>query len=365
MHRLLTLIKKEFQSLWRSPQSRRLLIVPVLLQTLIFPFAATLEVKNSTLAIDNQDHGAASAELIARFAAAKAFPKILMLHGDKEVKAALDQQQALLVIRFDSDFSRRVAAGENADIQALIDGRRSNSAQIAFGYARQIVQQYFAEKTRLQPAARLVVQHFYNPSLEYRWFVLPSLVAIITTIGCLMVTALSLAREKEEGTFEQLLVSPLTPAYIMLGKAVPGISVAILQGLVIATAAVLFYGVPFTGSLLVLLLGLFFYGLALSGCGLFISALCRNQQQAFLGVFSFMAPAIILSGYMAPIENMPWVLQQLSAANPLTHCILIVKGAFLKGYGLSDALPQFLALLLIASITLSFAYGMFRYRSLQ
>ena len=369
MHALITLIKKELQALFSSNQSRRMLIMPVILQLLVFPFAATLEVKNSTLAIYNQDGGAASVEVMQRLAAAKAFPKMIMITSEDQLRDVIDRQKALLAIRIPQDFSRQLAIGQAAHIEAIIDGRRSNSAQIAYGYALQIVQQYVLEQAtpgQLQTMpAEIVVQHLYNPNLEYRWFVLPSLVAIITTIGCLMVTALSLAREREEGTFDQLLVSPLTPGYIMLGKAIPGILVALLQGTIIALAAVFVYRIPFNGSIWLLYLSMFCYGLSLSGFGLLISAICANQQQAFLGVFGFMSPAVILSGYMAPVENMPAPLQIVAAMNPLTHAIIAIKGIFLKGFTFSQTWPHLWPLLLIATVTLTMAYTMFIRRSGQ
>lgn len=366
---LITLIRKEMQALFSTRRSATMLIMPVILQLIVFPFAATLEVKNSTLAIYNQDGGAASIEIIQRLAAAKAFPKLIMIHSESQLKDTLDRQQALLAIRIPQDFSRQIATGQAAHLAAVIDGRRSNSAQIAYGYALQIVQQYVLEQAT--PAqlhtlpAQIVVQNLYNPNLEYRWFILPCLVAIITTIGCLMVTALSLAREREEGTFEQLLVSPLTPAYIMVGKAIPGILVAMMQGTIIALAAVFVYRVPFSGSIWLLYLSMFFFGLSLSGFGLFISSICTSQQQAFLGVFGFMSPAVILSGYMAPIENMPRALQLVAAANPLTYAILAIKGIFLKGYTFSQTWPHLWPLLLIAAVTLTLAYTMFIRRSGQ
>lgn len=343
-----------------------MLVVPVLLQLLVFPFAATLEVKNSTLAVFNEDAGAASIELIQRLSAAEAFPKLINVTSDTQLKEVIDQRKALLAIHIPQNFSRQIINEQPALIQAIVDGRRSNGAQIAFGYAQQIVQQYALEQTNQRTIpAEIVVQNFYNPNLEYRWFVLPSLVAIITTIGCLSITALSLAREREEGTFEQLLVSPLTPVYIMIGKIVPGILVAMLQGTIIALAAVFAYQIPFSGSIGLLYLTLFCYGLSLSGFGLFISAMCSNQQQAFLGTFGFMAPAVLLSGYLAPIENMPPALQVISAINPLSHSIVAIKGIFLKGFTFTQIWPQLWPLLLIGAATLMLAYALFIRRSGQ
>jgi len=359
LYRLLRLIRKELQVVMGDKKTRLMLVMPVLLQTLIFPFAATLEVRNATLAVYNQDAGAASQELLQRLSRTPSFTRLLPVHSEAEVQAALDDQTALVLLRIPQHFSRNLAAGAPAPLQILMDGRRSNSAQIAMGYVSQVVQSFGAERGA-HPTSRLVLRNVYNPNLDFKWHVLPSLVAIITTIGCLTVTALSVAREREEGTFDQLLVSPLTPAYIMVGKAVPGVLVALFQGGIIATVAVFGYGVPFSGSLPLLILGLVCYGLALAGVGLFISSISETQQQAFLGVFAFMVPATTLSGYISPIENMTVFFRILAYINPLTYCIRIVKGAFLKGFGFADAWTAIGPLLLISFCTLSIALYLFR-----
>ncbi|MFI4983043.1 MAG: ABC transporter permease, partial [Nevskiales bacterium] len=352
--RLLTLILKELQLALRDPQSRRLLILPVILQLALFPFAATLEVKNSVLAIFNQDQGAESRELVQRFAVAKAFPKILFVTSQREFTRVIDEQRALLGIEFPADFSRTLAAGRSASALAVIDGRRSNSAQIAYAYAQSVVQDYAAERAAAagqQSASRIVVRHWFNPNLDYQWFMLPVLVAIITTLGSLIVTALSIAREREQGTFDQLLVSPLTPGLIMIGKTVPAILIAFGQATLIALAAVFVYRVPFHGSVLLLYGSMLFYALSLAGFGLFISSLCETQQQAFLGVFSFMVPAVMLSGFVAPVENMPAFFRGLAWIDPLSHFIVIVKGLFLKGYDLALIWPNLWPLLLTTVVT--------------
>jgi len=359
LYRLLRLIRKELQVILGDKKTRVMLIMPVLLQTLVFSFAATLEVRHATLAVYNLDGGAASADLLQRLSHTPTFAQLLPVHSEREAQAVMDRQEALVLLRIPPDFSRRLALKQPAPLQLLIDGRRSNSAQIAMGDVSRIIQAYTAEQG-VQPTSHLELRYIYNPNLNSKWHVLPSLVALITTIGCLTVTALSVAREREEGTFDQLLVSPLTPAYIMAGKAVPGILVALFQGGLIVSVAVFGFGVPFSGSFPLLMTGLVCYGLALAGVGLFISSISSTQQQAFLGVFAFMAPAVNLSGYVAPIENMPFFFQVLAYMNPLTYCINIIKGVFLKSYGFSDALPDLWPLLLIAFGTLSLALTMFR-----
>jgi ABC-2 type transport system permease protein len=366
-HRIRTLVMKELQALLRDPQGRRLLIVPVILQLVLFPAAATLEVRNNTLAVLNRDAGAASSELLQRFGKAKAFRKLIMLGSEEEMRRVINERRALLVIQFPADFSRQLASGGQPSLQVILDGRRSNSGQIALTYLQQIIQEYTDElaSRTTAPAAgasTTIVRHWFNPNLQYVWFIVPSLVAIITTVSTLVVTALSVAREREQGTFDQLLVSPLTPGMIMLGKAVPAFIVSTAQATIILLAGIFAYRIPFRGSLLLLYGSMPFYILALVGFGLVISSVCSTQQQAFLGVFSFMMPAVLLSGFVSPVENMPHWLQVITWANPLRHFIVIVKGVFLKDMGIAPVIASIWPLVAIAVVTLTAADIAFRRR---
>ncbi len=362
--RILALIRKELQAQLRDKDSRRLLIVPVILQLALFPFAATLEVKNATLAIFNQDSGQNSIELMQRFANAKAFPTLKLLHNINEVRDTINNQRALLVVSFPSDFSRKIDAKKTASLQMIIDGRRSNAAQIAASYIQEIVLNYENElQTYRGTNSITIIRNWFNPNLEYQWFILPSLVALITTIGCLIVTAMSVAREREQGTFEQLLVSPLTTGGIMLGKIIPALMIATVQATIILIAAIWVYSVPFQGSLFLLYTCLLCYGISLSGIGLLISSICNTQQQAFLGVFGFLMPAISLSGYIAPIENIPEPLRTITWFNPIRHFIVITKGIYLKGFDFALVWQDLWPLLIIALITLSLAYFIFTKQS--
>ncbi len=365
LYRIATLIRKELQALLQDRQGRLLLIVPVVLQLAVFSFAATLEVKNNTLAVFNEDEGPESVELIQRLSRAAAFTRLLLLRGETEVRQTLDEQRALLVLKFPSDFSRSVAAGHPAALQALLDGRRSNSGQIALGYVNAIVREWWDDRNAAQgrkPVSQIVVRHWYNPNLDYVRHIIPCLVAIITTISTLVVTSLSVAREKEQGTFDQLLVSPLTPGMIMIGKAVPALFVAMAQATVIVGAGVLVFGIPFQGSLWLLYGCMVFYILAVTGFGLFISSICATQQQAFLGAFSFIMPAVLLSGFPSPVENMPTWLQYVDWLNPLRHFIVIVKQVFLKAAPPAIVFEHLWPLWVIAILTLTAADWMFRRR---
>ena len=203
---------------------------------------------------------------------------------------------------------------------------------------------------------------WYNPNLDTRWNMIPGLIGQLAMFQTLLLTAMSVAREREQGTFDQLLVSPLTAGYIMVGKTIPAMIIALGQGTLVAAAAVFFYRVPFHGSVALLYLCMLCYGLSLAGIGLFISSLCETQQQAFLGVFTFMVPAVMLSGFVAPVENMPLVFRAISWCDPLTHFIVIVKGLFLKGYGFSLAWPNLWPLLVNTLVTMSLGYWMYRRR---
>jgi ABC-2 type transport system permease protein len=361
-HRLWTLIRKELQSLLREPQTRTILILPVVLQVILFPFAATLEVTNATIAIYNQDNGSYSVELTQRFAHAKAFSHLLLLKSPQEIQPTLDKQKALLLIRFPADFSRNLASKQPAKLQIILDGRNSNSAQIAANYLQQIVKNYQLELMTGQPKSNnseLVVRNWYNPNLNYKWFVVPSLIAMITTIGVMIVTSLSVAREREQGTLDQLLVSPLATWQIFIGKAIPAQIVAIAQATIVLAVGIWGYQIPFSGSVLLFYFTMLIYGLSLVGFGLLISALSSTQQQAFIGVFVFMMPAILLSGYVSPVENMPVWLQNLTWINPIRHFTDITKQIYLKDASLDIVWGSLWPLLVIAAITGSAAYWMF------
>ncbi|EIP96532.1 ABC-type multidrug transport system, permease component [Opitutaceae bacterium TAV1] len=366
LRRILVLVRKELQTLLGDRQGRLLLVMPVILQMALFPLAATLEVKNATLAVYDRDGGPAAIELVQRLGSARrTFAKILFLRSEAELTRAIEEQQALAAVRIPPDFSRRVARGDAPQLQIVLDGRRSNSGQIVAGYLRQIAAGLAAGDAVAVvagPAAQdaLAVRNWFNPNLDYLDFVLPCLIAIITTVGVLVVTALSVAREREQGTFDQLLVSPFTPEMIMAGKIAPAVLVAAFQATLILLAAVFVYRVPFQGSLLMLYGGILLYALALAGVGLFISSVCATQQQAFLGMFSFMMPAIMLSGFAAPVENMPVFLQHVSWFNPIRHFMEVVKAVYLKNATPAHVAELAWPLLVIGAATLTAAGVVFR-----
>lgn len=365
-NRLHALMIKELLSIWRDKKSRFVLIVPPLIQLFVFALAATLDVTNAPIAIFNEDSGKASFELIQRFKAAPVFHNLSFLQSQQEITKAIDNQQVVMVLHFDAQFSRDLLAGKEGKIQVILDGRKSNTTQIVLGYASTLVQQFNLDfaKTQAQAAlpAELITRNWFNPNLYYYWFNIPNLCGILTTVIAFIVTALSLAREKELGTFDQLLVSPISPFEILLGKTLPALLVSLVEASIIIVAGIFIFRVPFVGNILSLYLSLIVFVASIVGIGLFVSALSKTQQQAILGSFLFLSPALSLSGYASPVENMPDWLQTLNCINPLRYFLIIVKGVFLKNMSVRDVLSYTYPIAIIALFTYSGAYLFFRRR---
>jgi ABC-2 type transport system permease protein len=365
--RIRTLIIKELLAVWRDPKGRFVLLVPPVIQMLIFSYAATQEVKNVRIAVLNQDMGTYARDLVARFEGSPNFREVVHLAADADIARAIDSRSVLMVVHIRQDFSRAVSAGGQASVQLILDGRSSNASLILGGYAQQIVNAYNNELSQTRrgppPASVVVARSWFNPNLEALWSTVPSLVGILVALEGLMVTGLSVARERELGTFDQLLVSPLGPGEIILGKTTAAFLVGIAEGTLMVTVAVFYFHIPLTGSVALLYASMAVYLLAILGIGLFISSLANTQQQAILGTFSFMVPMMLLSGFASPIENMPDWLQYVTLANPVRHFMVIVKGIFLKAMPAGDVLNSLWPLVLIAVATLTASTRLFRRRA--
>jgi ABC-2 type transport system permease protein len=364
--RIRHLIIKELLAVLRDPQSRIILIAPPIIQMLIFTFAATLEVKNVPVAVLNKDSGIYARDLVARIEGSPNFSKVIHLRSDADVAGVLDGREALMVVHIQEDFSRKVAKRQPAQVQLLLDGRRANAAQLVAGYTGQIVATYDGDlataQQRGKPVSTVVSRVWFNPNIDPQWSTVPGLVAILTTLMGVMVTGLSVARERELGTFDQLMVSPLSPTEILIGKSFPALLIGTAQSTAMVLVGVFVFGVPFRGSLVLLYIAMEVYLLAVIGIGLFVSSLARTQQQAILYSFMFMVPAMLLSGFASPIENMPDWLQTLTMANPVRHFMVIVKGLFLKDLPASEVVRNLVPLVIIAAVTLTAASWLFRRR---
>jgi ABC-2 type transport system permease protein len=365
-HRVLALIVKEFLAIWKDKKSRVVVIVPPLIQLVVFGYAATFEVRHVATAVYNEDQGLAGRQLIARFEGSPTFDIVARLTRHSQIAEIVDPKRASLVIHLGQTFSRDVAAGRTANVQLIADGRQSNTALIILGYADRVIAGFNTDWAREHgqalPPASLIVRSWFNPNLESRWFIVPGIVALLTLVVTVVITSLTVAREREVGTFEQLLVTPFRPFEILIGKSVPPVVIGLAEGSVIIAIAVWWFGVPLRGDVGLLYVALFFYLLAVIGVGLMLSSLARTQQQAILGAFLFVVPAIILSGFATPISNMPPLIQDLTLVNPMRYFLIIVRGTFLQDLPPSLIIAHLWPMIVIAAVTLTGAAWLFRRR---
>lgn len=353
--RLRAQIVKELLCLLRDPKSRTIMIGPPLIQLFVFSFAMTLEIQNVDLALLNRDSGRASVEFVQQLQASRLVKRIRVAQDEAEVARLIDTQAVLAGVILPETFSRDIAAGRSGTAQILLDGRKANAAQITLGYLQSIAGNAALSVRPGSGGELAVVRHAFNPNLIYRWFVVPSLSGILVTLIALMVTALSIARERELGTFDQLLVSPCTPTEIIIAKAVPAFLVGTVLASVMMSAAVFIFGIPFTGSIGLLFACLTLFILSLVGIGLMISSICSTQQQAILGTFAVVVPAILISGFATPVENMPRFLQWLAECIPLKHYLIILQGSFLKALPPAEVFANAWPMAVIAAVTLTLA----------
>lgn len=347
---------KEVLSVLRDPLSRMVVFVPPILQLLVFAFSATLEVRNVDVAVYNQDSGRWSYELVQRLQSARFIAQVRHVDSQRQLHELIDRGEVIAALTLPVDFSRTIAAGGSARAQVLVDGRRSNSGQITVGYLSTIAADVGAEVLPdAQEPTPVVVRHWFNPNLTYRWFIVPGLTGILALFSALLITSLSIARERELGTFDQLLVSPTSTPEIIVSKSLPALAIGTVLGLFMVGAAAFGFGIPFTGSFVPLLVSLVLFILSVVGIGLMISAVSMTQQQAILGAFAIGVPAVLMSGFATPVENMPLGLQWLAQAIPLTHFLIIVEGSFLKAMPARDIFASVWPLAVIALTTLTLA----------
>lgn len=366
LQRIFALTIKELLALLRDAASRAVLIGPPIIQLVVFGYAATFDLKNIPFVIYDQDGGQLSRDLIARFTGSPNFQLQAFVHSQGEIETLIDNQKVLFAMDIGPEFSADLQRGRTAHVQLIFDGRDSNTAAMANGYAQTIVaafdRSWNQQRGRTPPPAVLVDRVWFNPNLESRWFFVPGICGILTLLVSMLTTGLSVARERELGTFDQLLVTPLRPAEILPGKALPGFLVGTAEGSLILFVAVFWFHVPFTGSILALYFGLFCFLLSAVGIGLMISSLAVTQQQGLLGVFLFMVPAIVLSGFATPIANMPTVVQYITLLDPLRYFLIILRSCFLQGAGASLLWPQYLPLILMGIVSMIVAGQLFRRR---
>jgi len=351
--RLLASIRKEILVFLRDPKVRGMLFGLPVMQVLVFGFAATLEVRHVDLAIVNDDAGRWSREMISRASAASFVGRVVHLHSMEEFSARLARREVLLGLHFPADFSRDVALGRPANVQVVIDGRRANAGQVALSYMTAIAAGLGLELAGAEPQfvtpPQAEVRHWFNPNLNYRWFMVPNLAATLSMVIALMITGSSISRERELGTFDQLLISPSTPLEIIVSKTIPALLGGGIVGILVVGVAIFAFDVPFYGSFALMFAAMFPFVLSVSGVGLLVSSLASTQQQSMLGIFFVMSPTIMISGFATPFENMPEWLQYIGQASPLKHFLIIVQGSFLKSMPAADVWNSVWPLLIIAA----------------
>ncbi len=362
--RVAALIRKELLAVLADPANRLILVVPVLLQSLIFGYVATFDLSNVPYAVLDESRSSTSVRLLQDLDGTGFFRRVATLASEAGIRDVVNTEKALMVVRIPPDFERRVLDGDAAPLQLILDGRNSTTAASAGGYVQAVVDRFNAD---LQApagvgAVRVETRSWFNPNLETRWNFMPALVASLSMLQTLLLTALSVAREREQGTFDQLLVTPLSPAEIMVGKAVPPVLIGMLQSTLVLLVTRFWFHIPMTGSLVTLYVALLAFLIAGVGVGLSISALSANMQQGMLYAFVVLMPMMLLSGLITPVGNMPEILQIATYANPLRFGIDMVRRIYLEGAGLRILLPDFLPLLAIAAVSLPAAAWLFRNR---
>ncbi len=364
--RVLALIRKELLAVLADPRSRAVLIGPPLLQLIVFGYAASFDLNHAPIAIYNQDRSLASRDLVARFSLSPTFTVRRVLSSGRRIDALIDSGEVRAVVVIDSRFTRDLYRHVPAPVQVIVDGRNSNTGLLIEGYAGEILTDFSRAWSAAHggdpPPAVLDVRALYNQTLDSHWFIIPGIVALLTQVVTLLVVGLSVAREREIGTFDQLLVTPLRQIDILLGKGLPGLIIGMGEATVIIAATVLWFHVPLRGSLAALYLALLLFVLAVTGIGLAISALSATQQQALLGAFLFMVPSIILSGFATPIANMPRWVQELTRINPMRYILVVVRAVFLEGADLASLAAQLWPMALIGLASLAVAGWLFRKR---
>ena len=369
IRRIIALTIKEFIMILKDPKSRFVIIGPPLIQFFVFGYAATYDLKNVRFAVFDESRTPESRQLLSRFEGSENFELTKTLLNEKDIAFMIDREKVRLVIHIGRDFSRNIHNGQPAILQVIVDGRNSNVALIALGYIGNIVETYNQDLVKEGvvekngPGVVLVDRAWFNANLQSRWFIISSLCGLISMVVVMILTSLSVAREREFGTFDQLLVAPFNPGEILVGKSLPGMFFGIMDALIFTAGAVYWFGVPFRGSVGTLVLALGCFILTIVGVGLLVSSLSMTMQQALLGSFVFMMPSVILSGFATPIENMPHWLQIGTLLNPLRHIVTALRSIFLEGAGVKMIWPQLWSLLLMACFTLSLAGWMFRHRS--
>lgn len=371
--RIRVIVVKEFRQTLREPRMRLVLLVPPVLQLILFGYAVNLDVTKAEIGWMDLDRTSESAELRAAFDASPTFVVARGVHSEKEIGDLLDQGEVMAVVRVQPGFGRDVKRGSASAVQVLVEGTNSNTASLLASYASQVVGRFASESLQEQQRRRQVAftlasggpvkmslpaldvrqRVWFNPDLKSRNYFVPGVLVNIAALVTVMLTAMSIVREKEIGTMEQLMVTPIRPVELMLGKTLPFAVIGMAQICTMTALALLVFDVPLRGSFLVLLGCAALFLMTTLGAGLFISTISQTQQQAMMTFFFIFMPMFLLSGFSFPINSMPLAVQFITYLNPLRYFMEIIRGLFLRGTGPSILWPQILALTVFGVTILS------------
>jgi ABC-2 type transport system permease protein len=354
--RLKQMMIKEFIQVFRDKRTRFLLFGPPIIQMLVFGYAATYDIHHVPTVVLDLDHSQESRDLVSRFTSSKYFDVQRQLTDSREIRDSIDRGQATVGLEIDAGFARKLRGGQTAPMQVIVDATNSNTALIASGYISQIalgfardyqmdrIDRIAPQLTEAMPSVELEPRPWYNPSLSSRWFFIPGIVGSLTLVLVITLTAFAVVREREIGTLEQIMVTPIRPAEFILGKTLPFFLIGLFDVSLIALVGTLWFHVPFRGHLSVLLTGSVLFLLCMLGVGLLISTVSSTQQQAMVTSFFFIMPSVSFSGFGFPISTMPQWMQYFSYAIPLRYFLIVLRGTYLKGVGMDILWPQMAAM---------------------
>jgi ABC-2 type transport system permease protein len=368
--RIVTMLRKEFRSVFRDPRMRMVIFGIPVIQTLIFGYAVTMDVRHVRLVLLDRDNTPASRELVARFTGSDYFDVVTRTESEAEARAEIDGASAAAVLQINAGYAANLRAGRAAPVQLIVDGSDSNTARLVLNYSAIIAGTYnrvLVLESALRRAGRpfpagsvdLRTRAWFNENLESRNYFVPGVMAVLVMLISLMLTSMAIVREKEVGTIEQIMVTPIRPLEFMLGKFAPFIVIGFVDVALVTLVGVFWFDIPIRGSFWLLLLGAAVFLLSTLGIGLFISTVSSTQQQAMMTTFFFFFPAMLLSGFIYPIANMPRIVQWLTLLDPLRYFLIIIRGVFLKGIGFDVLWPELAALLVLGLAVMAFAVSRF------
>lgn len=367
--RIRELVRKEFIQLLRDKRNRMIVFVAPLIQVLVFGYVVNYDTRNIRVAFVDYSHTRESRALADAFEGSPIFSITHTLSDERMLEDLLLRGQVDMGVRIAPDFAAVIRKGETAAVQIIADGSMSNMASLRMAYTGSVLEKFNRETLHeLYPQpmsygridARL--RTWYNPNIESQYFFIPGIVAFVIMLISLLLTSIAIIREKEAGTMEQLIVTPLKAYELILGKTIPYIIISLIQLMVVIVIAVTWFAIPLAGSVPLLLFAACLFLLSTLGIGLFISTISATQQQAMMTTFFFILPFFMLSGFVFPIANMPVVVQWLTYLNPLRYFLVILRGIFLKGVGMHVLWSQYLYLAILGIIVFSGAIARFKKR---